>query len=388
MIKSLGALALLLGLATAANAQNKTVYITGSTAFRAQIFNSLASDMSLTVCGPDTSGSNSFTFSGTIADPHGLGFHNTGTAVDVFCTFAGSGTGVQACQQNYSLTFTNTAVNGGGVTGGSVLTEPGADIGMSDVLQADCPPPASGLPTLSQVVLSGTDPSGNAYQGVAIQPFTWIADSQAVADGVNTMAENTIANAFGNGGSFLSYWTGTATTEVYLTGRNNDSGTRITALDDAGLNINNLITQNELDANGINWDNVGNSGYSSGGSVVSAISTSTALPAIGYAGWSDCQKLANGAAPITFQGQNPGSVSAWNFTGLEDGSYTFWTYEHMYLGTLSGTAFADGNAAADFPADLVLAIQYEITHTSPQTADVVNNMKVYRNGDGGPVAHY
>ncbi|MGA3179362.1 MAG: hypothetical protein ABSF38_03355 [Verrucomicrobiota bacterium] len=383
MIKSLSALALLLGLATAANAAgNKTVYITGSTAFRSAIFNSLANDMSLTVCGPDNSSSNSFTFSGTIADPHGLGFANTGTAVDVFCTFAGSGTGVQACQQNYTLTFTNTAANGGGVAGGSIFTEPGADIGMSDVLQADCPPPANGLPTLNPVYAPGTS------HGVAVQPFTWVADSQAIALGVNDMAVNTIANAFGNGGSYLSYWTGTAITEVYLTGRNNDSGTRITALADVGLNINNLITQNELDANGINWDNVGNGGYSSGGSVVSAISTSTALPAVGYASWSDSDSLKNGANVITFEGQTPGTVGGpWNFIGLENGSYTFWTYEQMYVGSLSGTAFADGAVAGDFPYDLMLAIQYEIPHASPQVADLISNMQVYRNGDGGPVIH-
>ena len=62
--KTITALGLALGIASVAEAQ-QVVYITGSTAFRAQVYNGLK-DMGLTVQAGATSGNNNFNFVGTV----------------------------------------------------------------------------------------------------------------------------------------------------------------------------------------------------------------------------------------------------------------------------------------------------------------------------------
>jgi len=63
--KTISALAVAMGLVTGSQAAN-TVFITGSTSFRAQVFQGLT-DLGLSVQGGATSGNNVFTFTGTVA---------------------------------------------------------------------------------------------------------------------------------------------------------------------------------------------------------------------------------------------------------------------------------------------------------------------------------
>jgi hypothetical protein len=140
---------------------------------------------------------------------------------------------------------------------------------------------------------------------------------------------------------------------------------------------------------------VTNNGYFTGGNVGTALhsatvnySTGNPLAAIGYLGFPDADSKLNattGDIALTWNGQNPGTIGGpWNIAGTENGSYTFWSYERLYVlpaddGTFYQNTFAPG---------LIAALQYEIVNSSPATACVESQMNVYRNADGGDVFHF
>ncbi|MGD1086206.1 MAG: hypothetical protein ABSA47_15835 [Verrucomicrobiota bacterium] len=388
MNKSMGTLAIVLGLAAAADAQN--IFITGSTAFRKQVFNSLGADMGLTVQYADTASSNSFTFTGTVSDPNSIGFSTgvsgiVGKSVTVFCTFSGSTEGVNTLvTPGQVITYTNLSSQSA-FTFGLTNYPNGADLAFSDVSQLATVYASS--PVQLNEILSADAISTGTYQGVAVQPFVWAANEQALLAGVTNMTPNIVQGLYANGTLGLSYWSGKAsdyTTPVYAVGRTNDSGTRVTALADDYLNVNSTLSQYELSGN--TWVSVGNNGYSSGGSVATSLQNNVAPAAVAYLGMADANNLsANGGlgGPISFQGTSPGAIGAWNLTQVENGQYTFWAYEHLYSNP-SASAFTTGTFA---PA-LVQALGYEIAHASPQTAILEGSMNVYRNQDGGPVSHF
>ena len=106
---TMGALALGLGLAVVAQAQPDAgytpIYITGSTAFRSQVFSALNLDMGLAVQNGGTGSQNSFTLEGNITDVHSLGFTKIGDPVEVLCDFSGSAEGVQTVINNVANTY-------------------------------------------------------------------------------------------------------------------------------------------------------------------------------------------------------------------------------------------------------------------------------------------
>jgi hypothetical protein len=144
------------------------------------------------------------------------------------------------------------------------------------------------------------------------------------------------------------------------------------------------------------WISVGNDGYFSGGNVGLALNASGSLtPAIGYIAWSDAQgkfTAGGGATPISWNGQQayvgafPTSAGGhWNLAGVENGSYQFWSYERLYENPVD----ANGSSIAnEFGPDLVLALEYEIVHSVPQTAVLESQMNVYRNQDGGQILSF
>jgi hypothetical protein len=105
----------------------------------------------------------------------------------------------------------------------------------------------------------------------------------------------------------------------------------------------------------------------------------------------DAASLKNGAIPINYEGVSPfvgtpwTATTPWNLAGIENGSYTFWSYEHLYESTkVSGTSFISAN----FGPDLLNAVEYEIVNPQAgtiQSADLIKNMNVHRNADGGDV---
>jgi hypothetical protein len=403
--KTVSAVALGLGLASAAHAQVSSgytpIFITGSTAFRAQIFAALT-DLGLTVQQSGTSGNNSFTFQGTVANNAGLGltFLSAGTKLEVLCDFSGSAEGIQTIIQSTPTTYLNAGASGAGS-----FTQNGADFAFSDVAQASTPVSPSVTGVTLKEIQTAADAASAPFTGMAVQPFTFAVNKTAANAGINNITPQQFLDLYRVGTLDECFFTGVApgSAKVTAVGRYNLSGTRITSiLDDGGLTANSLVQYalspgsgqtpglhngDSSAPTGSAWVNVGNDGYFTGGNVGLALANGASAPAaIGYIGFSDAQGKfgTSGAVPIKWQGENPGALGAWNITGLENGSYGFFTYERLYENPADvGTSYD-----SKYGPDLITAIQYEITHASPQTADIEANMQVYRNADGGDLFTY
>jgi hypothetical protein len=390
MNKTITALALALGAASAADAQQQ-IYITGSTAFRAQVYNALR-DMGLTVQAGATSANNVFNFSGTVNNST-IGTITNGSAgqsVQVFASFSGSTEGLNSLLFQVSPVYTNIA-------GNAFSYANGADIAFCDVQQASTPYAVDA--SLNE--LSSVDGLASSFgAGVAVVPFLWAASADANGL-VGNVTPYILNDIFVNGTEALSFFNGVAadsSVNVYLTGRTNDSGTRITAEQTVGFDPGQSIRQYTVGgtvgtppASGT-WQSVGNNGYSSGGNVAKALSVTGAGDAIGYVAFSDAASLKNGALPINYEGVSPfigsswtANSTAWNLLGIENGSYTFWSYEHLYESPeLASSSFI----SAKFGPDLINGLEYEITHPaagSVQSADLIGNLNVHRNSDGTDV---
>jgi hypothetical protein len=387
--KTITALGLALGIASVAEAQ-QVVYITGSTAFRAQVYNGLK-DMGLTVQAGATSGNNNFNFVGTVNNTT-IGTITNGSAgqsVQIICAFTGSTEGLNSLINDISPVYTN-------ISGSAYTYLNGADIAFCDVQEASTVYAGDSVNELISV--DGAASSFSA--GVAVVPFTWAASADAGGK-IGNVTPYIVNDIFVNGTEALSFFDGVATdagVSVYLTGRTNDSGTRITAQQDVGFDPGQPVLQYTINgtlgappASGT-WASVGNNGYSSGGNVAKALSVTGAGDAIGYVALSDAASLSHGALPINYQGNSPfigsswtANSTAWNLVGIENGSYTFWSYEHLYESTkVSGTSFINKN----FGPDLINALEYEIANPqagSVQSADLIKNLNVHRNSDGTDV---
>lgn len=426
--KTIGALALGLGLAVGAQAQDDTqgtpIYITGSTAFRSQVYAALG-DMGLNVSQGAGNSASQFTFSGTISDTTGGHLNLTGVngdTVTAYTSWSGSVEGVECLIDLTASTYEN--VDSG------TFTYNGADLSLSDVAQSSCYQgsgrneinftPAHTVPL--QEVQTVADAARIEGTGIAVQPFTFVVDGNAQT--VSNVTADNFLDLFGAGTLNLNYFTGNASdsnTLVYAVGRYNLSGTRATSvIDDGGSFLNNL-KQYALSDNGTTtpglastdtappptdgnqWAYVTNNGYYSGGNVGKAIhdaSLNGAPAAVAYIAFSDSKNLTgtttNYEGPVNWLGQSawiggtfPNS-GGWNTNGIINGSYNLWTYERMYI-----LPADEGNTFdTQFAQALIGAIQYEIVHTPTTfgtanhqpTAILESEMNVYRNGDGGDVS--
>jgi len=239
-----------------------------------------------------------------------------------------------------------------------------------------------------------------------------------------------VANYLLAGGNIpLAMFTGNsnnAVSGVWLLGRNIDSGTRLTALAESaygttvpviqyavgtnytmsngvatisGSTVTNNIFQYPIETiNGVSSQFVGNSGYSSGGTLCGFMTNS-------YATGASFKTGTNGTSPSPFTGNNyligyAGTTDAngktsgglvklnWNgvantTTAIAQGQYTFWGYEHLYLGA---SATADDRTVC-----VGLSTIIQATPTTAQTGVTLtpnvslNDMVVGRSVDGGVV---
>jgi hypothetical protein len=425
-IHKIAALTLALGAASAVQAVD--IYITGSTAFRAQVYAGLG-DMNLAVQQAKTSGDNTFTFVGRVADPLHIGFSadEIGQTYTVYCSFSGSVEGLQALiSPGYAL------YDLPGPAGAGQFMGFGVDFAFSDVLQSS-----------TQLALQPTQllvslPADSDIGGVAVQPFC-IAGNAAAGAKISNVTSYNVLDIYDYGGIDLTLLSGNpadASTQVIGCGRYDLSGTRVTTeldnndpndINDALLQYALASSQNQTppglvstdsnspagtywaalasqnDSNGNPLDNAGTNGYFTGGNVAAALDYSSVhstqdptmsyvAPVIGYVSFADCQskmasstthQLKDGNAVFTWNGEIPGVPNAWNITGVENGSYTFWTYERLYTRPTEPFYIIDL-----FGYTLIQAFQYAIVNTSPRTACLISEMNVYRNGDGGDVYHY
>ena len=394
-----------------ASAQTK-IYVTGSTAFRASAINEITNLLNTNGGGysiaTDSAGASAVTSSNAITYTGG---NISGTAVTIKASFSGSGAGVQtvAGAPNFTVGFLPDGATG--MNNPDPRTSTNAhesavpDIALSDVFQ-------------------GTTPFNGTFQGVAYAALTQktvgvVAFTFAGSVGFpanQTMTPQIAQTLFAGGLVPLSEFTGSANddnTGVIATGRDADSGTRLTAVAETNVGVNTALHQYLPTVSGANAANMGGTitnlvlypamtidgvshqagdgGESSGGSLrvyltdtVSTAafqnidSTLTGAYLVTYLGVSDfnavtAATVSTKAVALSYSGI-PESQ-----TEIEEGAYTFWGYEHLdYKSSLSGVKLT-------FTQKLTSQILNSTSATlSPNVS--VNDMKVQRFGDGGTVS--
>jgi hypothetical protein len=276
---------------------------------------------------------------------------------------------------------------------------------------------AAGLAAIStaingnNVLDAGTSNFAGGNGDVAIVPFVWCLGASSPAyTAVTNMTQQEARALLSVGSVSQSLFTGGSTAAdtnnyIYLTGRNEDSGTRIGALSESEFGVTGNPIQFQIGdgstvytpiqkfpANSalntepqISWANAGHSGYASGGNVAFALDyvdpgTSLTFASgknsgntgasyfTGYLGITDAKTaITGGAAQLTYNGV------PFSYTAVENGSYTFWTHEHCYrLSAHNGDTY--GNTI-DAIADLIYACDADITYST--STGVTHN---YNNG--------
>lgn len=370
----------LLGLALAGTAPAAPIIvkITGSTAFRSAIHASIASLMPDGGTVPET-----VAFSPTSSNLAGAtqaNFHGTIDGVEVLikCSWNGSVEGVEGLTNPTELAINflgdavygtaNSAAGGTGVAAGTTVGVP--DIGLSDVFQTST---------------RFTSPELIDNQ-VGVIPFQFVAGNGAPANLTN-ISPSVAQLLYGAGKLPLALFTGDAgdhTKAVYAMGRNNVSGTRLTALAEIGLGSLSTVSQWSYgDTDGVGplgntYSSVNDGGYTSGGNtgVAGALklpTTATSGFNIAYLGVADAANaIGGGAKALNWNGV------AYSATAVREGSYTFWGYEHLFhkddLETTAPEAFAVAQALIGaIPANLGSA------------GLTIDSMQVSRTSDGAVV---
>jgi hypothetical protein len=357
-------------LSSVAHAQTE-LRLTGSTAFRSAthtaITNILAAGYRATHTGTSLGSASQAIFSGTV----------NGEDVIIRTSWSGSVGGVQTVTQNINVNFLPaSALPASGTTTGATT---GTELAIPDVALADNY--QSATPFTSPVL---TD------QIVGVVPFRWVASkgSPAALTNINPQLAQAL---FSNGSLALSLFTGLAADEglkVWATGRDPDSGTRLTAFAESGIGVGAQVVQNQPTVasgaitslipvpwpvtvvNGITFQQ-GNGGYSSGGTLVTTMqATATASTGyyVSYLGLSDATTAINGGAiGLTYNGVT------YSLDNVRNGLYTFWCYEHlMYKSTLTGVK----KTVADTLANRIATVDAPIKQSE---------MRVIRETDGGLV---
>lgn len=241
------------------------------------------------------------------------------------------------------------------------------EIGYSDVFQTSTP--FTGLTVEDEV---------------GIIPFKWFKNDGAPV-GLNNMTPSLARSLYGAlGEQPLMLWTGNSadTSVVYATGRNADSGSRITTMAECGHGVfppveqyTGTVASDEITLSG----GSSNSGFSSGSGVAALLAAKapgSSFSMVGYLGSSDWGTAsAGGATELAWNGVTLGTAAGWE-DKIRNGQYTFWGYLHMNRMALTGDALAFYNALRD---------QLKSNPGSSLVKDDAA-MLVERAGDGSPVA--
>jgi hypothetical protein len=370
------------------------VYITGSTAFRAATQTALLKIMGSTN-GTSLPAGSTFAYVGASytgtsrATLHG--FVN-GNEVIVKTAWSGSTGGIQAVSNNITLQFLpdSTTQSSAGTSGASFTVDAAgndyhiADIAMGDTYQSATP--------FNTNLLTDTP--------VGVQPFVWVA-SNGSPTGLNNLNPQQAQVLFSNGSYPLSFFTGLNADEgvkVFATGRDPDSGTRLTAFAESGVGALSQVVQYEPVISGSTvtshapWHPItvngipvaqGDGGYSSGGTLANTMKLTTAAINgyyVSYLSTGDAVGAINGGAKLlSWNGHSlaftgaPGSGTFSDLTPIKEGKYTFWCLEHVLYRT---TITAPQKDVADTMANQILTVDAPIR---------LDQMLVTRTADGGNV---
>jgi hypothetical protein len=399
----LGLAALGLSLLTSAQA-DVTINITGATAFRAAASAAIRSAFT----------SLDYAYSGTTFDSAQYQiFKGSFPEVDGITTirtnWSGSVEGIRDLSQQNSIGF---------LPASTTMSSTGTANATTTDLQSATPQLA-----FSDIYAASTPYDNGSVEGevAGIIAFRFVATPTANGTLTNITAQQ-FRNLATNGNTKAHILTGNASheTSVYLTGRNDGSGTRVSVLAETGHGYSQLVQQYKATVTGsgnstvltalqlwptgdgtnvsniYNTDAVGNGGYQSGSSMVSALagnSTSVQIKnaaggnigsprtvfLVGCLGTNDSNSaVTRGAIPLSYNGVslNVNSGGITNPEVITKGSYTLWANEQLYW--RSGTNTGDlltvkDKIVSDIPANLGNA------------GLDVDTMTVSRSSDGGLV---
>lgn len=334
-------LAAALGLGVAGSNYAGDVYLTGSTACRGVVYNTLAAANSVFGAAPtittwgstSASGANYMDFSGTLNG-------GSGTTV-IHCSWSGSEAGIANVASGTTALF-STDPDGTGLTnaGPASTASYRVDLAMADNDQAFSRTPKPAL---------------TIGQKVCVITFEWVRNN-GIWQGTNVTG-NQIQAALG-GLCKLALFDGIAAdtnSYVYVSGRDNSSGTRVNAFGISGFGIFSSPAQVELDGSGdmLQASDGGYAedwGFSSGGNLAKSLGGSTVgktdyvnyyqttppyafIPnnagysVIAYLGYNDALTAIGSPYNATALNYNGVPFSAAN---VQEGTYTFWGNEYIY----------------------------------------------------------
>jgi hypothetical protein len=356
-----------------------TIYLTGSTAMRSSIFTTMTKAGSVfqavptttTYEGSSASGANYMVFSGTLVG-------GSGTTV-IKCHWSGSEGGIKDVASGTSELFVDDSI----VDGANHTTSPSATISHSgDLAMADN----------SQAFSRTKTPALTTGTNVAVITFTWVRNP-GLWTGTN-ISDMMIRQALGGFCKRAVFSGNVSDTNdfVYVSGRDNQSGTRVNAYGNSGFGIFTIPNQIEMDSSGNMLDLAppngvfaGDFGFSSGGTLAGTMGANTTAKSdffnggsgysvIAYLSRGDANTaIANGAVELTYDGvaENPANV--------KEGTFTFWGNEYIYQknGASSEAQNVYNNMVASIPADVngTTAIKNSDMHTTRTgpTSDPTHN---------------
>jgi hypothetical protein len=367
------------GIGSLANAQT-VIDLVGSTAARGAVHDKI---QELFAGSGNTLTSFAFNSSSGVLSSNQAIFHGNlgGNAVIIRTFWAGSVNGIQdivaQIQQTnlYATTVTGNATGQQVATTGNLApasADTAPEIGFSDVFS-----------TSTQYAAPSTE------EEVAVLPFKFYKNDAApvALDNITPLLAQQLYGSFGE--VPLALFTGNSGdqgTFVYAFGRNNDSGTRITAMAESGYGVFGSVSQygggvgptisgDTITALGPN----GNSGASSGSTVASWLNKSLAGGLAGnalvaYLGPTD---WAAAESTTTFSG--PAVALKWNGVAyseqaVREGQYTFWGYLHQNNNGLAGVSLSFFNALRD-----------ALVANPENSLLPISSMQVQRDGDGAPI---
>jgi hypothetical protein len=320
--------------ATSIMAANYDLYLTGSTAFRANAFTACqklydggAPASANNGTGAPASSDSRWTMTGTCAN---LGLTSGSDTLTIHALWTGSVQGLSGLANKDQLVFLASAT-----PGNTTLKTNTASAAFSDVFSA---------PTLDPLS------SGSfTEKKVCLQPFVFI---KSVASGgvqnITNVNWQQLQYILGNGSAPLSYFTGKAsdaTTNIYLIHRTLDSGTRVTTVQEAQfignipINYYDPASDSYIPATTNRGPAQFGPGYVGGGDVKTVLQQNfPGNQSIAYLSIGDAKAVTgvNWEKMIAFNGQYPiasyvpGTAPSTNdYSPICFGKYSFWAYEML-----------------------------------------------------------
>jgi hypothetical protein len=331
-------LACLIGAASISLSQaTQYIYLTGSTAARATVYNTLIAGV-----GFDASPTFVGYGSGTPSGCTYMNFSNTvsGISTEVKCSWSGSEAGIADTAGTVSEAFLNDAgVGGVAGSGANPATPAGAELVTNtvDLAMAD-----------NALAFSKTPGSTALQTEVCTIPFVLVKNFNTVSD--QSSLTNISVSGFqklASGGEKLALYTGNSAdtnTYVYLSGRDSFSGTRANVFGDTAYGIKHNPEQIEIDGtSGAMLDPNGDGsyetteGFSSGGTLAKSLGVDTSAAVdqlnggngfvvVAYLGLSDAitaEGLGNPAVQLTYNGVAESAAA------VIEGRYELWGNEYV-----------------------------------------------------------